>query len=155
MNHSEYQEAAARTLPSREIDNLPMLALGLVAETSKNTGWQSHADSLWYLHGLLSLLYKNAGEVLLDVTQDAPLPNAQASAIWDAAQVAEIIQKWVYLHRAPDEAQLLWHIRRMVLSHSQMLKRYEMTLAECYRRNITYLLARYPDGFVRGGGYRG
>lgn len=154
MMHTEYQEAAARTLPSRDISNLPMLALGLVAETAKQTGWQCNADSLWYVHGLLSLLYKDATAVLDGVEHDAPLPNPNASATWDAAMVAEMVQKWVYLHRKPNETQLLWHLRRIVLAQHQLLKRQNMTVVECYRRNVEYLWQRYPDGFVLGGGYR-
>lgn len=77
-----------------------------------------------------------------------------ADLLKHAARIAEMVKKEVY-HKKPfareklkDElGDVLWY-------HSALASDYDLTLQEIGQHNIEKLIARYPEGFVHGGGIR-
>lgn len=72
----------------------------------------------------------------------------------EAGEVADLVKKAVYhgVGHTPDEmakelGDVLWYL-------TAVAEEYGLSLADVAAGNIAKLKARYPDGFVKGGGIR-
>jgi NTP pyrophosphatase (non-canonical NTP hydrolase) len=80
--------------------------------------------------------------------------NAALGLAGEAGEVVELVKKACF-HRAPyasdkmkkELGDLLWYINQMAHAHG-------LSLEEIAQANVDKLQARYPDGFVLGGGNR-
>jgi hypothetical protein len=147
MMHSEYQNAAMRTMPSLSPEQLPNWALGLCGEVGELAQDFQYCrpmqieigDVLWYCHALLTCLRLDADAVLAD------LPVVTEFDWFAASRVAEQVKKHVYHFKPLNKQALIQDIRTLVAGCVFLLR--GETLEECYRQNVEKLLARYPNGF--------
>ena len=80
--------------------------------------------------------------------------NAALGLAGEAGEVVELIKKARFHGKPYDRATMcrelgdvLWYLNQMAFAH-------DLTLGEIADANVAKLCARYPDGFVKGGGVR-
>jgi NTP pyrophosphatase (non-canonical NTP hydrolase) len=144
MTPTEYQAAAARTLPTdlSGRDRLSMLALGVVGEwaeyqAAKDTPTESEeaGDVLWYIAGLCTVLR-------VDLADLASYRVAPAPAMDALGDVCEPIKKHLYHGKDLDKARVLGGCCRLYRDIARRLM-----LPDVMAANVAKLQARWPDGF--------
>lgn len=70
-------------------------------------------------------------------------------------RIAERIKKDIYHRRPIDPQQLADELGDILWYLSSLATDYDLSLAKIAQANVAKLRARYPDGFVTGGGIRG
>jgi NTP pyrophosphatase (non-canonical NTP hydrolase) len=147
MTPTEYQAAAARTLPANlsDRDRLSMLALGVVGEwgeyqAAKDTSTESEeaGDVLWYIAGLCTVLGVDLADLTLYRVATAPAMDA-------LGDVCEPIKKHLYHGKDLDKARVLRGCARLYMGIV-----YSHNIGEVLAANVAKLKARWPDGFKVG-----
>lgn len=151
--HTEYQNAAARTMPNTSINHLPIWALGLCGELAEyytaSPGEDTHSeagDVLWYCHAILTCLRVDANSVL----DTLPIVYSDDQPLVYAGHIAEAVKKHFGHFKPLDSAGIVQNVRRIVADvRAHYVHAYPQgpDLLHLYQRNILKLHARYPDGF--------
>lgn len=98
---------------------------------------------------------RDAGRTItLDQDNEERKLNAALGLAGEAGEVVELIKK-ARFHGVPYDTDqvkkelgdILWYVNQMAYAHG-------LTLAEVAQANADKLRARYPNGFVKGGGVR-
>jgi NTP pyrophosphatase (non-canonical NTP hydrolase) len=99
--------------------------------------------------------HADAGRTInLDQDNEEQKINAALGLPGEVGEVVELIKK-ARFHGVPyptekmckELGDILWHVNQMAYAHG-------LTLAEVAQHNVEKLRARYPNGFVPGGGVR-
>lgn len=144
--HTEYQDAAMRTMPSLSVEQLPNWALGLCGEIGEVMQDLQNGkpvvievgDVLWYCHAILTCLKVDADSVLADLVPQ--------EFDWGApCRIAELVKKHIYHFKPLDKTALVQEVRTVIQGCLHLLG--ATSLQECYRQNVVKLLRRYPEGF--------
>jgi len=151
--HTEYQTAAARTMPNTSINHLPIWALGLCGELAEcrtaDAGEATHleaGDSLWYCHAILTCLRMDANDVLSIL----PVAYSDDEPLVYAGHIAEAVKKHFGHFKPLDVGGIVRNVRQIVaIIQVQQQTRYPdgPDLLHLYQQNLLKLQERYPDGF--------
>jgi NTP pyrophosphatase (non-canonical NTP hydrolase) len=80
--------------------------------------------------------------------------NAALGLAGESGEVAELIKKELFQGRAYEPARMLEELGDVLWCLDCMAEVHGFTLEDVARANVAKLRARYPDGFVKGGGVR-
>lgn len=98
-----------------------------------------------------------AGEVAeCDAHLDKDMIQLGAShdALRTAGRICDAVKKDVYHDRPADKTAMLKELGDVLWYVAALATDYEFTLEEVAKANVEKLKARYPEGFVKGGGNR-
>jgi hypothetical protein len=153
----EYLPLARRTLPDdlTKRERLAMLAMGCIGEAGElyraaNNGWDLSSeigDVEWYAT-ILEDECRRAGIFRVN----APVPTIVNPAT-SVARTVELVKKAIF--HGKDK----YHLCDLALAAGAFAENYAssqtaLTMGEIRSQNIRKLAARYPEGFVEGGGER-
>jgi NTP pyrophosphatase (non-canonical NTP hydrolase) len=80
--------------------------------------------------------------------------NAALGLAGESGEVAELVKKEIFQGRAYDPARMLEELGDVLWYLDCMAEVHGFTLADVAEANVARLRARYPNGFVTGGGVR-
>ncbi len=89
----------------------------------------------------------------MDPTRPQTL-NAALGLAGETGEVVDLIKKAYFHEKSPSTEDLLGEIGDVLFYLDWIAQRYDLTLQQVADANIAKLKARYPDGFVVGGGVR-
>lgn len=112
-------------------------------------------DVMWYVAATCSKLGRGFHKLK---TTDKPLPNSHAACITqlavNVAKAADMIKKHMWHGKVLDEEALCEKLVLVMEAVYVMCDRRGTTLEQAAQANVDKLRARYPLGFVEGGGVR-
>lgn len=82
------------------------------------------------------------------------VPHYAMGLCGESGEVADLLKKWLYFEVRTDRQKLVKELGDVLWYLSQLASLYGIPLSEVADTNISKLMARYPEGFVKGGGIR-